>query len=188
MKPHEARSVADLMNALGEGHEAKYLCFWGHTPKDENVVDKSCLSNWFPAAFEIDGIHYPTTEHYMMGGKARLFEDDEILAEILAADSPHAAKKLGRAVRNFDGTRWNEHRLEIVVEGNVAKFSQNEDLKEFLLGTGEQVLVEASPRDRIWGIGMGASNPNAEDPAHWRGGNLLGFALMEARARILVDS
>ena len=75
--------------------------------------------------------------------------------------------------------------MDIVVAGNLAKFEQNVALERYLLGTGDAVLVEASPRDRIWGIGMGASNPDAQNPERWRGGNLLGFALMEVRARLM---
>ncbi len=119
-----------------------------------------------------------------MAEKARLFDDFATRDKIHSASNPGLAKKLGRKVVGFDDAAWTEARWEIVVRGNVAKFNQHPDLRRFLLGTGERVLVEASPRDRIWGIGMGASNPNIEKPEHWRGENLLGFALMEARMRI----
>lgn len=164
-----------------------YLFFWGHTPKEPGRTDQSCLSNWFPASFTMDGKRYPTTEHYMMAEKARLFGDDECLSRILAAKDPGAAKRLGREVRSFDEETWVAHRFEIVVAGNVEKFRQNDDLSEFLIGTGPKVLVEASPRDRIWGIGMGKDNPKATHPSQWNGLNLLGFALMEARARLQGD-
>lgn len=137
-----------------------------------------------PRAFEHDGVRYETAEHFMMAGKARLFRDDEMLAQILASRTPAEAKALGRSVRDYDDVAWGRARWQIVVEGNVGKFGAHDDLRAFLLGTGERVLVEASPRDRIWGIGMGASNPDAQHPARWRGQNLLGFALMEARARL----
>ncbi len=184
MTPADARSVDELIRLHRAGRGAQYLCFWGHKPKHSGRVDRSCLSNWFPAPFELEGVHYATTEHYMMAGKARLFGDADMLAEILAAASPMAAKKLGRKVRNFEDGVWKRHCFDIVVAGNFAKFGQNEALGRYLLATGDAVLVEASPRDRIWGIGMGASNPKARDPERWRGRNLLGFALMEVRARL----
>ena len=97
---------------------------------------------------------------------------------------PADAKKLGRTVKDYQDTLWKKHRFEIVVQANKEKFSQNNDLKTFLNNTGDNVLVEASPRDRIWGIGMGESNPDAMNPAKWKGLNLLGFALMEAREQL----
>jgi hypothetical protein len=174
-------SRADLIAAAARGDAIEYFFFWGRTPKTEGVVDRSCLSQWFPRAFEVNGIRYATAEHFMMASKARLFGDDATLAKILSSPSPADAKKLGRAVRNFDGARWEAARRDVVVSGNIAKFSQNRDLGVFLAGTAPAVLVEASPRDTIWGIGLGASNPLARDPSRWRGHNLLGFALMRVR-------
>ncbi|MEM6724584.1 MAG: NADAR family protein [Bacteroidota bacterium] len=178
-------SIAWLLNQLAEGHRVKYLFFWGHTPKSEQGVDKSCFSQWFARAFEHGGVTYFTAEHWMMAEKARLFEDQEALTEILKADHPAKAKNWGRKVKGFDQQTWEAHRFEIVVQGNVLKFGQHEDLCTFLLQSGERVLVEASPRDRIWGIGMGQNNPAVEHPEQWRGRNLLGFALMEARDQII---
>jgi len=169
-----------LIEHLAQGNSVKYLHFWGHTSKAAGV-DKSCLSQWFPARFVLDGDTYLTAEHYMMAQKARLFGDHEILAAVLECEHPAEAKKLGRKVKHFDPDRWNQRCFQYVVDGNVAKFSQNSELGVFLSNTGDRVLVEASPRDRIWGIGMGATNPDAENPARWRGRNLLGFALMAAR-------
>lgn len=173
-----------LVEHLAKGNTVDFLFFWGHTPKKEGVVDASCLSQWFPASFEVDGVTYRTAEHAMMAEKARLFGDADALAEILASTSPAEAKAYGRKVRGYDDVAWGRARAEAVVRGNVAKFGQNAELGRFLEGTGSRVLVEASPRDRIWGIGMGASNPDAPIPSRWRGRNLLGFALMEARARL----
>jgi ribA/ribD-fused uncharacterized protein len=129
-------------------------------------------------------VHYATAEHFMMASKARLFGDDESLRAILAADSPADAKALGRGVRDYRDDAWAAARFDFVVEGNVAKFGQHADLASFLRATGDRVLVEASPRDVIWGIGLGASNPRAREPSQWRGANLLGFALMEVRSRL----
>lgn len=176
-------SKEDLIAYLAEGNEVDYFFFWGHTAKDKNTVGKECLSQWYPAGFEIDGIRYPTAEHYMMAEKARLFNDTDALDKILASTDPAEAKKLGRTVKDYRDDVWKQHRFEIVVRGNTAKFMQNETLNEFLQSTGDKVIVEASPRDRIWGIGMGASNPDASNPGKWKGLNLLGFALTAVREK-----
>jgi len=76
------------------------------------------------------------------------------------------------------------HESDLIVAGNMAKFGQHPDLREFLLGTGDRVLVEASPRDRIWGIGLAAGDERATSPDDWLGLNLLGFALMEVRHQL----
>ncbi|MGH1518534.1 NADAR family protein [Chryseobacterium sp. JK1] len=157
----------------------KFLFFWGHTTKDE--VTKSCFSQWYPGKFEEEGIMYRTAEHYMMAGKAKLFNDVEMLEKILQSPSPNQVKSLGRKVKNFDPQLWEEHKYEIVKKGNILKFSQNQKFKDFLLSTGEKILVEASPYDKIWGIGMLETDRRAENPLLWQGENLLGFALMEVR-------
>ncbi len=136
------------------------------------------------ASFVVDGLLYPTAEHWMMAEKARLFGDEESEAEILEARDPKTAKALGRSVRGFDGEVWDEHCREIVTRGNVEKFGQNEALRKFLLGTAGAVLVEASPYDRIWGIGLRQSDKHASNPVEWRGTNLLGFALMDVREQL----
>ena len=163
------------------GETFEFLFFWGHQPSKDGKVGKSCLSQWYAASFTLEGDIYPTAEHYMMASKARLFGDDESLAKILEAPDPKRAKALGRKVANFEEAVWKENARRLVTEGNIAKFSQNEGLKSFLLETGERVLVEASPYDRVWGIGLKASDKRAKDPANWEGENLLGFALMDVR-------
>ena len=178
------RTREELVEHLSRGGTADYLFFWGHTPKNADVVDASCLSQWFPCSFVIGGQTYASAEHYMMAEKARLFRDEEALARVLVAKTPAEAKAIGREVQRFDPAAWNEARFPAVVRGNVAKFGQREGFAAFLRGTRERVLVEAAPRDRVWGIGMGASNPDARLPARWRGLNLLGFALMETRAQL----
>lgn len=173
-----------LSDAINQGNQFKYLFFWGHQPSADGSVTASCLSQWWVAPFEHEGCRYPTAEHYMMAGKARLFGDDEMLARILDSAHPHEAKKLGRKVRGFTQEAWLEHRSRIVIEGNLAKFRAHDDLRAWLLGTGDRVLVEASPVDRIWGIGLKGENPRALDPSQWRGHNLLGFALMSVRDQL----
>ncbi len=159
----------------------KFLFFWGHQPNKDGSIGKSCFSQWWKSEFIIDRIIYKTAEHYMMAEKARFFNDDEILKQILKVEHPHDAKKLGRKVKNFDASIWDKEKFKVVVKGNYAKFSQHEELKMFLLNTNERILVEASPRDRIWGIGMGQSNEKVMNPNLWRGHNLLGYVLMEVR-------
>lgn len=119
-----------------------------------------------------------------MVAKARLFDDDESLVQILKSTDPKTAKALGRKVKNFDGSVWDQNARRLVTEGNIAKFSQNKHLREFLLATGDTVLVEASPFDRIWGIGLKADDDRAKDPLTWQGQNLLGFALMDVREEL----
>ena len=182
-----ARTVAELAAAIEAGERPKWLHFWGHTPKGDDV-GPWCLSQWFPARFHDEGgTEFASAEHYMMWRKAELFEDADLAGQILAARTPAEAKDLGRRVRGFDDETWVGHRWEIVVSGSVLKFSSDPALRDYLLATRNRVLVEASPRDRIWGIGLGASSEYAERPDHWRGLNLLGFALMEARDRLAVS-
>jgi ribA/ribD-fused uncharacterized protein len=179
-----ARTVADLADLIASGERVKFLHFWGHKPQPDGSIGAGCLSQWWPAAFHVDGREYATAEHYMMWSKAMLFGDNEIADQVLAAAHPHRAKTLGRQVRGFDQAVWEAWRYATVVAGSVAKFGQHADLRSYLLGTGDRVLVEASPVDRIWGIALAADDPRAADPAQWRGQNLLGFALMDARDRL----
>ncbi|MFJ8041477.1 NADAR family protein [Kitasatospora sp. NPDC096147] len=182
--PTDTRDREALAALVAAGAQPKYVFFWGHRPERDGRIGAGALSQWWPGVFEVDGVRYPTAEHWMMAGKARLFGDEEVLAKVLAAGSAPEAKKLGRQVRRFDDRRWDAERFELVVRGNVAKFGQDEALRSYLLGTGRRVLVEASPIDRIWGIGLHADDERATRPADWRGLNLLGFALMEARTRL----
>lgn len=173
-------NVEKIKEIVRKNPTTEIIYFWGHTPNPKKIT-KSCLSQWYDVYFEVDGVQYHTTEQYMMASKARLFGDEDTWSEIMNAYSPAEYKKLGRKVKEFDATIWNEKKLDIVVEGNKAKFGQNPDLKDFLLGTGDAILVEASPYDKIWGIGLdreAALNGSVED---WDGENLLGCALMEVR-------
>ncbi|MBS7256217.1 NADAR family protein [Flavobacterium branchiicola] len=161
--------------------ESKFLFFWGHQPNKDGSISKTCFSQWWLSSFDVEGITYKTAEHWMMAKKAELFQDKEIFNKILKVNSPAEAKKLGRLVKNYDDKVWLANRYEIVKEGNYHKFSQNPDLKVFLLNTNDRVLVEASPVDPIWGIGMGGDHKDVFNPKAWKGLNLLGFALMEVR-------
>lgn len=118
------------------------------------------------------------------GRKARIMGDEETRKRILASTDPKVIKALGREVRNFDEFKWQKHRKGIVVTGNLHKFMDNEDLKLFLLSTRDKILVEASPYDTIWGIGMKEDEPDCHNIRLWKGENLLGFALMEVRGKL----
>jgi ribA/ribD-fused uncharacterized protein len=178
-------TIEALMENISKGMSPKYLHFWGHRAKAGEVTGKHVLSQWWPCRFVVDGVQYPSAEHFMMAEKARMFDDAQMLESIFKAPNPGAAKALGRKVRNFSLEKWEAGRFDVVIRGSLAKFGQNPDLSDYLLATGRKVLVEASPIDKIWGIGLAADDARAEDPRQWRGLNLLGFALMKARAVLL---
>ena len=141
-------------------------------------------SQWHPSTFEIGGITYSCCEQYMMAEKARLFGDEATLEKIMATASPKEQKALGREVSPFDGAKWTRVCRDIVYRGNLAKFSQNADLLAQLLATGDKILVEASPTDLVWGIGLAAKDEKATDPSQWRGKNWLGEALIQVRREL----
>lgn len=178
------RSVAEAVSLEAAGRSFQYVYFWGHSPEVDGSAGRGCLSQWWPAAFTEDERRFASAEHYMMAHKAWLFGDAAAAKKILAAGHPGEAQALGRKVRGFDQRTWEAERFGIVVRGNLAKFGHHQDLLTYLLGTGDRVLVEASPRDRIWGIGLGETDPLAVSPQTWKGLNLLGFALMQARAQL----
>jgi ribA/ribD-fused uncharacterized protein len=178
-------NVDELLERVDAGWQAKFLFFWGHTPSGPDVLGAECLSQWYPAPFTVDDMRYATAEHFMMASKARLFGDEASARAILAAETPAEAKKLGRTVAGFDDEAWTASRSDVVFRASIAKFSQGQALRAFLVGTGDRVLVEASPTDRIWGIGLAAADAHARDPRKWNGLNLLGFALMKARAELV---
>jgi len=158
-----------------------YLFFWGHQPSRDGSIIKTCMSQWWDSALEENSIVYKTAEHYMMAQKALLFNDKDIFEKIISKESPKDVKDLGRQIKHFDALVWDKQKYQIVKQGNYLKFSQNEPLKHFLIQTKNKILVEASPVDTIWGIGLTEDSPKAMNPAEWRGENLLGFALMEVR-------
>lgn len=150
----------------------KFTFFW---------QSASPFSNWYPSTFSLDGYTYNCSEQYMMHKKALLFGDTEVAQLIMEQTNPRLQKALGREVRNFDPAIWTAKCEEIMVYGLVAKFLSTPLLKKTLLDTGDTILVEASPYDKVWGIGMLESDPCATDPTQWEGQNLLGKVLMEAR-------
>lgn len=177
-------TIDALIKQVSRGERVKFLPFWGHRPQPDGSPGPGCLSQWWPSGFTVGDVHYATAEHWMMAGKARLFGDAEAERAAVAAKGPAQAKKAGRLVRGFDEATWERERFALVVAGSVHKFGADPALRAYLLATGDRVLVEASPVDRIWGIGLAADDERALDPARWQGLNLLGFALMEARERL----
>ena len=163
-----------------------FVFFWGHTSKD-NKITKSCFSQWYMAPFVVDGKKYICAEQYMMEQKALLFNNYDIAEKIMATENPSEHKSLGREIVGFNDVEWDKFKYEFVFKANLAKFSQNIELKEFLLSTGSKILVEASPYDQIWGIGLSATDEKATNPAQWRGQNLLGMALMQVRALLAAE-
>ena len=170
----------NLINAAKTFVRDDFVFFWGHTDRQEET-GKSCLSQWHMCSFTVEDVSYNCAEQYMMAEKARIFGDFDAWLHIMASYDPMTIKKLGRKVRNFNAYVWKKNCQEVVKRGNLAKFSQNPKLMEYLLGTGDKILVEASPKDKIWGIGLAEDAPEACNPRLWQGENLLGFTLMKVR-------
>jgi ribA/ribD-fused uncharacterized protein len=139
------------------------------------------FSQWYPQAFDIDGVQYNCAEQYMMAMKAITFNDQEALTKIMASGDPSLQKATGRLVKNFDPTVWNPVAKDYVYKANMAKFTANPKLFDYILSTGDREIVEASPTDKIWGIGMDTSDPDLLDKSKWRGTNWLGEVLMQVR-------
>jgi ribA/ribD-fused uncharacterized protein len=178
------RNVDELRQWIVAGRRLEYVLFLAPEPTAPGVLGSECLSQWYPSEMQVDSVRFPTAEHYMMWRKARLFGDSAIEQRLLADDSPAVAKQLGRAVRNFRGDIWDRHRFDVVLQGSLIKFQQNERLRRYLLDTADAILAEASPVDNIWGVGFEANDPRAQDPLRWTGVSLLGFALMQARDQL----
>ncbi|MGO5087730.1 NADAR family protein [Oscillospiraceae bacterium LCP25S3_F9] len=154
------------------------ICF--HNPDEENGY----LSNWYPVKFTVDSVAFSSMEQFMMYKKAVYFGDYNIAKRILASNDVAYIKELGRLVSNYNESYWNGIRQIVVFEGLLAKFSQNESLKEQLKATNGSILAECAVKDRIWGIGLSMNDPNRLDINRWKGQNLLGYTLMMVRERL----
>ncbi len=161
----------------------KFTLFWGGP-----------CSQWTAANMEIDGVIYNTAEQYMMAEKARLFEDADSAVAIMGSFKPYDQKAIGRKIKNFDKAKWE--RIEengkpfcwnVVYKGNYAKFTQNPGLREYLFSTIGTLIVEASPTDKIWGIGLGEDDPKALDRSQWQGTNWLGEVVTQVRDDLLKE-
>lgn len=146
-----------------------FVLFWGGP-----------FSQWYQWKMVIDGIEYNCNEQYMMAEKARLFGDTEALEAIMATKDPKKQKALGRGVKNFNPYMWDKVCRDVVYRANLAKFS-DPVMKEFLMSFGNEEIVEASPYDKIWGIGLAEDNEDALDKTKWQGTNWLGEAIMQVR-------
>lgn len=177
-------NLEKLIQQYELGQNLEFIFFWGHTSKNNLNTGPFCLSQWFPSSFCVNEKTYLTAEHWMMAEKARLFNDFEIAEKILQTEKASLVKEFGRQIKSFSEEIWKENRYQIVVKGNYYKFIHNQELKNFLLSTGDKIIVEASPMDNIWGIGLAKDSLEVENPNKWKGLNLLGFALMEVRDRI----
>lgn len=153
----------------------KYVFFW-----------KSKLAQWNMQSFvDVNDIEYCCAEQYMMAEKARLFGDSETCQKIMSSKNPKDIQNFGRLVKNFNQGVWDAHKQIIVYQCNILKFSQNQDLLDLLLSTAGKTLVEASPIDRIWGIGLSEDEPDdiLNNPENWKGQNLLGYTLTMVRQK-----
>lgn len=177
-------NLEDLRDAFSRSPEAFDFVFFPDSGTVADPPTRSCLSQWGTAAFEHEGNRFVSSEQAFMHGKARLFGDEESASRILATKTSWMARELGSKVRGFDEATWKRHRFEIAVAANLPKFANNPALRDYLLSTGDSILVEASPTDRVWGNGLDEFDRHARDPRRWPGLNLLGFALMEVRSRI----
>lgn len=146
-----------------------FVFFWGGP-----------FSQWYPHKMTINGVEYNCCEQYMMAEKARTFGDAEALEAIMKSSDPKYQKAVGRSVKNFNPHIWEKVAMDVVLRANIAKFSDPE-LKKFLFSFGNEEIVEASPYDKIWGIGMSENDPDVLDKSKWKGTNLLGEAIMQAR-------
>lgn len=154
------------------------ICF--HNPDEENGY----LSNWYPSSFTIDKKTFSSVEQFMMYRKAICFSDEVAATNIFSTDDASQIKALGRKVSNYDEHIWNGIRQIVVYEGLLAKFLQNEDLKDKLKSTGEAILAECAVKDLIWGVGLSMTDPDRFDKTKWKGKNLLGYTLMMVRERL----
>lgn len=155
------------------------VCF--HNPNEENGY----LSNWYLSRFTADGIEFSSMEQYMMYNKAIVFNDINVANQILKTTDVAVIKQFGRTVANYDDNYWNGIRQIVVYDGLIQKFSQNSELKRMLADTGNSILAECAVRDRIWGIGLSMGDADRFDRTKWKGQNLLGYALMQVRNKII---
>jgi ribA/ribD-fused uncharacterized protein len=187
--PCHLDAVAEAVQAMAEGRDlrAEILARVQGRGFEFFFGQEHPFSNWHPVGFEVDGITYSCMEQFMMHRKALLFDDGHAVNLIMDARHPKEYKAFGRQVSGFNERVWRDHRENIVFAGLLAKFGQNYELLKRLVSTGQKMLVEASPYDTIWGIGLAKDDPRATDPGQWPGQNLLGKILGRAREALRED-
>ena len=188
--PMQTATISNVTQAGRKNvlNEQDFVFFW-QVPKDilagkSNLINSSCLSQWYPAEFTIYNITFYSAEQFMMYCKARCFNDYDNAIAILETKNPDEVKKIGRNIKPFDAHKWDPIAHYFVQLGNVEKFRQNPLLKKYLLSTGNKILAEASPLDKVWGIGLSENDPRAVDQSKWLGKNKLGTALMAVRDQL----
>ena len=155
---------------------------------DEFVLFKSGIpSQWYPSPFTIDGVRFVNCEQRMMYMKGKVFGDEEAMREVMLTEDPKRHKEIGRSVKNFDVDTWSAKAYQVVVEANYAKYSQNPELRQFLIDSGSRKFVECAPYDKIWGNGLNITQSLQSPEAMWEGTNLLGKAIMDVREMILAE-
>lgn len=155
-----------------ENQAQTLILFYGRRP---------IYSNFVMTMFKVDGRQFNCTEQYFQYQKAKYFDDQPTAGQIMKTGSPARQKKLGRSVKGYDEQRWRQIRMKVMEDGCMAKFTQNQKAKETLLATGDKILVECTPNDRVWGNGLHLSDKRALCPKKWRGTNLMGQVLMKVR-------
>lgn len=169
------KSRSEMLVNLPLGTE--YFFFYG---------SKSPFSQWYRCSFSVQGVHFTCAEQYMMYNKALLFDDNDIANAIINSGyNPQKNKEQGHQVRGFNSDKWDREKQSIVWTGNYYKFSQNQEILNLLLKTSPKILVEASPSDNVWGIGLSLEDPNRFDEYQWKGSNLLGFILTSLREEFM---
>ena len=168
------KGTDSLLSIVDVSKENKFEFFWG-----------GIFSQWAKYNFTDEyGVIYNCAEQYMMAQKAKVFQDKETYDKIMASTNPKEQKALGRKIKNFNDETWDKYKIDVVRTGTYLKFLQHPELKEYLLSTGNKVIVEASPYDKVWGIGLSETDPLRLDPKNWKGQNLLGFIIMQVREQL----
>ena len=177
-------SKEKIIYKYASGQDLNFTFFW---KTSKGILDEGCFSQWQISHFSFRGIQYSSAEQFMMAHKAIAFNDRETLKEIMNESHPRKIKKLGRQIVNFNSDTWDKYKYCVALIGNYCKFDQNEKMKQILINTGDNIIVEASPYDKIWGVGLNATDSRIMNPFYWEGKNLLGFVLMKVRDYINFD-
>ena len=169
-----SRRKFDNLTISGKKHDAIFF----HLPNEPFGF----LSNWYLASFDLEGIHFTSTEQYIMYKKCLIFGDVDAAKEVLATNDTAEQQKIGRNAKGYNGFVWSGMRQMIAFRGLMAKFEQNDDLRQKLIDTDDAILVECAGSDKVWACGIKLDDDMRFDSANWSGENILGFALMEVRS------